>query len=189
VTFHFFEPLEHFRVVVRSPHIRPVIFVPFRLPHVGTAEVVQRFGYIFQRTLLDRGLQPDLERLLRGEGGSGRLLDHVEANLLYYATAIIAAGDHAARHAALAKVRDATGTPLTDLIENSVLGRVGNAIALPLRSLAQLPREWREALAAYRASPPRLNEEFSVNIPHPGVWVTAQPHEPMQQAAVESAAG
>src|ERR1041385_3669894 len=33
VTFHFFEPLEHFRVVVRSPRIRPGIFAPFRSPH------------------------------------------------------------------------------------------------------------------------------------------------------------
>lgn len=189
VTFHFFEPLEHFRVVVRSPRVRPVIFVPFRLPNVATPDVVQRFGYIFRRTLLDRGMLPDLERLLNGEGGAGRLLEHVEANLLYYSTAIIAAGDHAARHAALAKVRDATGVPLTDLVENSVLGRVGSAIAMPLRSLAQLPREWREALAAYTARPPRLTEEFNVNIPHPGVWVTAQPHEPMQHAGAETAAG
>jgi hypothetical protein len=192
VTFHFFEPLEHFRVVVRSPRIRPVVFVPFRLPNVATPDVVQRFGYIFRRTLLDRGMLPDLERLLNGESGGGggsRLLAHVEANLLYYSTAIIAAGDHAARHAALSKVRDATGTPLTDLIENSVLGRVGSAIALPLRSLAQLPPQWREALAAYTARPPRLTDEFNVNIPHPGVWVTAQPHEPMQQAETETAAG
>ena len=192
VTFHFFEPLEHYRVVVRNPRIRPVIFVPFRLPNVATPLVVQRFGYIFRRTLLDRGMLPDLERLLNGEsGGAGasRLLEHVEANLLYYSTAIIAAGDHAARHAALAKVRDATGRPLTELIENSVLGRVGSAIALPLRSLAQLPAQWREAFAAYTARPPRRTEEFTVNIPHPGVWVTAQPHEPMQQAETETAAG
>jgi hypothetical protein len=192
VTFHFFEPLEHYRVVVRSPRIRPVIFVPFRLPNVATAEVVQRFGYIFRRTLLDRGMVPDLERLLNGESagtGGSRLLEHVEANLLYYSTAIIAAGDHAARHAALSKLRDAAGTPLTDSIENTVLGRVGNAIALPLRSLAQLPKEWREALATYTTRPPRLTEEFHVNIPHPGVWVTAQPHEPMQQAISESATG
>jgi hypothetical protein len=192
VTFHFFEPLEHYRVVVRNPRIRPVIFVPFRLPNVATPHVVQRFGYIFRRTLLDRGMLPDLERLLNGEsGGAGaaRVIEHVEANLLYYSTAIIAAGDHAARHAALAKVRDATGRPLTELIENSVLGRVGSAIALPLRSLAQLPAQWREALAAYTARPPRLTEEFTVNIPHPGVWVTAQPHEPMQQAETETAAG
>jgi hypothetical protein len=192
VTFHFFEPLEHFRVVVRSPRIRPVIFVPFRLPNVATPHVVQRFGYIFRRTLLDRDMVPDLERLLNGESvgsGGSRLLEHVEANLLYYSTAIITAGDHAARHTALSKVRDASGVPLTDLVENTVLGRVGSTIAMPLRSLAQLPREWREALTTYTTRPPRLTEEFNVNIPHPGVWVTAQPHEPMQRSARESAAG
>src|SRR3989442_61745 len=106
VTFHFFEPLERFKVMVRSPRARPVVFVPFRLPNVATADVIQRFGYLFRRTLLDRGLLPDLERLLSGEepgaAPSGalrsRLLDHIEANLLYYSTAIISAGDPAARH-------------------------------------------------------------------------------------------
>src|SRR3989454_479382 len=57
VTFHFFEPLERFRVVVRTPRVRPVIFVPFRLPNLATPDVVRRFGYIFRRTLLDRSLQ------------------------------------------------------------------------------------------------------------------------------------
>src|SRR6059036_3409626 len=90
VTFHFFEPLERFKVMVRSPRARPVVFVPFRLPNVATADVIQRFGYLFRRTLLDRGLLPDLERLLSGEepgaAPSGaprsRLLEHIEANLL-----------------------------------------------------------------------------------------------------------
>src|SRR2546422_3911258 len=141
VTFHFFEPLERFRVAGRSPRVRPVIFVPFRLPNLATPDVVRRFGYIFRRTLLDRSLQPDLERLLSSDDGWGsdgaarsRLLDHIEANLLYYSTAIISAGDPAARYAALAKLRDPSGRPLTDLVENTVLGRIGNAIALPLRS-------------------------------------------------------
>src|SRR5437762_2158605 len=182
------EPLERFRVVVRTPRVRPVIFVPFRLPNLATPDVVRRFGYIFRRTLLDRSLQPDLERLLSSDDGWGsdgaarsRLLDHIEANLLYYSTAIISAGDPAARYAALAKLRDPSGRPLTDLVENTVLGRIGNAITLPLRSADQLPREWQEALAAYTARPPRVNEVFTVTIPHPGVWVTAQPHDPMQQ--------
>src|SRR5881409_3549438 len=93
VTFHFFEPLERFKVVVRTPRVRPVIFVPFRLPNLATPDVVRRFGYIFRRTLLDRALQPDLDRLLssddgwsgEGKGGTGRpggahnrLLDHIE---------------------------------------------------------------------------------------------------------------
>jgi len=60
---------------------------------------------------------------------------------------------------------------------------------LPLRSAAQLPREWQDALAAYTARPPRVSEGFTVTIPHPGVWVTAQPHDPMQQAERESATG
>jgi hypothetical protein len=189
VTFHFFEPLERFKVQVRSPRARPVIFVPFRLPNVATPDVVRRFGYLFRRTLLDRGLLPDLERLLVGDttsavgGASGRLLEHVEANLLYYSTAIISAGDPAARHVALSKLRDPAGRPLTDVVENTVLGRVGNAIALPLRAAADLPREWGDALAAYQARPLRGTEGFVVTIPHPGVWVNAQAHAPMQQQA------
>jgi len=195
VTFHFFEPLERFKVMARSPHVRPVIFVPFRLPTVATPDVVRRFGYIFRRTLLDRGLLPDLDQLLggddaraetprRGGGGGGeRLLDHIESNLLYYSTAIITAGDPAARHVALSKLRDPMGRPLTDVVENTVVGRFGSAIALPLRSPAQLPPERRDALAAYTARPLRVTDSFVVTIPHPGVWVSAQAHEPMQQQA------
>src|SRR5205807_10157407 len=173
----FFEPLERFKVMVRSPRARPVIFVPFRLPNVATPDVVRRFGYLFRRTLLDRGMLPDLERLLGGDeasvpaGARGRLLEHIEANLLYYSTAIISAGDPAARHVALSKLRDPAGRPLTDVIENTVVGRVGSAIALPLRSAGQLPAEWRDALAAYQAKPLRVTEGLVVTIPHPGVWV------------------
>jgi len=195
VTFHFFEPLERFRVVVRTPRIRPVVFVPFRLPNVATPDVVRRFGYIFRRTLLDRGLVADLDKALQEPEGEGmarwhRLLEHIEANLLYYSTAIIAAGDPAARHTALSKLRGPTGTALTDVVENTVVGRIGHAIALPLRSSALLPAEWRDAFDVYTARPPRVSEEFNVTIPHPGVWVSAQPHEPMQQQAdLQSAAG
>jgi len=194
VTFHFFEPLERFKVMVRSPRTRPVVFVPFRLPNVATPDVVQRFGYLFRRTLLDRGLLPDLERLLSGDEPSAapssaprsRLLEHIEANLLYYSTAIISAGDPAARHVALSKLRDPSGRPLTDVVENTVIGRVGNAIALPLRSAGELPAQWREALAAYQARPLRVSDGFVVTIPHPGVWVSAQAHEPMQQQQTDS---
>jgi hypothetical protein len=194
VTFHFFEPLERFKVMVRSPRARPVLFVPFRLPNVATPDVVQRFGYLFRRTLLDRGLLPDLERLLSGDEPSatrsgaprGRLLEHIEANLLYYSTAIISAGDPAARHVALAKLREPGGRPLTDVVENTVVGRLGNAIALPLRAARELPAQWRDALAAYQARPLRVSDGFVVTIPHPGVWVSAQAHEPMQQQQADS---
>src|SRR6266852_1999439 len=194
VTFHFFEPLERFKVMVRSPRARPVVFVPFRLPNVATADVIQRFGYLFRRTLLDRGLLPDLERLLAGEepgaAPSGaprtRLLEHIEANLLYYSTAIISAGDPAARHVALSKLRDPAGRPLTDVVENTVIGRVGSAIALPLRAAEELPVQWRDTLAHYQARPLRVSDGFVVTIPHPGVWVSAQAHEPMQQQQTDS---
>src|SRR5438876_176641 len=194
VTFHFFEPLERFKVMVRSLRARPVVFVPFRLPNVATPDVVRRFGYLFRRTLLDRGLLPDLERLVSGDEPStapsgaprSRLLEHIEANLLYYSTAIISAGDPAARHVALSKLRDPAGRPLTDVVENTVIGRLGNAIALPLRSAGELPVQWRDALAAYQARPLRVSEGFVVTIPHPGVWVSAQAHEPMQQEQADS---
>src|SRR5260370_10600892 len=106
--------------MVRSPRVRPVVFVPFRLPHVATPDVVRRFGYLFRRTLLDRGLLPDLERLLSGDepsaapagGPRTRLLEHIEANLLYYSTAIISAGGPAAPHVALSETRDPPRPPL-----------------------------------------------------------------------------
>src|SRR5256885_1296474 len=130
VTFHFFEPLERFKVMVRSPRARPVIFVPFRLPNVATPDVVRRFGYLFRRVLLDRGLLPDLERLLAGDdagvptGARGRLLEHIEANLLYYSTAIISAGDPPARHVALSQLREPAGRPPTDGVEDTRPGPV-----------------------------------------------------------------
>src|SRR5207245_9644705 len=131
---------------------------------------------VFRRAVRVRALQPDVDRRLsadggwsgEGKGGAGRpggahnrLLDHIEANLLYYSTAIISAGDPASRHAALAKLRDPSGRPLTDLVENTVLGRSGNAIGSPLRSADQLQRDWHDALAAYPARTPRVIVEFT----------------------------
>src|SRR5256885_2082009 len=58
VTFHFFEPLERFKVMVRSPRARPVLFVPFRLPNVATPDVIQRLGYPFPPPLPPPGPPP-----------------------------------------------------------------------------------------------------------------------------------
>src|SRR3989440_120041 len=162
--------------MVRSPRARPVVFVPFRLPNVATPDVVRRFGYLFRRTLLDRGLLPDLERLVSGDEPStapsgaprSRLLEHIEANLLYYSTAIISAGDPAARHVALSKLRDPAGRPLTDVVENTVIGRVGNAIALPLRSAGELPVQWREARRPPPNPPARAGGAPARSRPPPG---------------------
>jgi hypothetical protein len=67
-----------------------------------------------------------------------------------------------------------------------VVGRLVSAIALPLRSAADLPAQWRDALAAYQARPLRVSDGFLVTIPHPGVWVSAQAHEPVQQQQTDS---
>src|SRR6058998_3412029 len=158
VTFHFFEPLERFKVMVRSPRARPVVFVPFRLPNVATADVIQRFGYLFRRTLLDRGLLPDLERLLSGEepgaAPSGaprsRLLEHIEANLLYYSTAIISAGDPAARYVALSKLRHRAAPALG--------GRAAGPVAGRARRLPGAPAAGERRLRGHDSASRRLGE-------------------------------
>src|SRR6059036_1467552 len=65
LTYHFVEPIERHRVIVRTPRFRPALLVPFRLPNIATREVVQRFGYGLRRNLLDRALGADFD-LVRG---------------------------------------------------------------------------------------------------------------------------
>ncbi|MGH7568306.1 MAG: hypothetical protein ACREL9_04920, partial [Gemmatimonadales bacterium] len=66
LAYHFFEPLERFRVRHRAGRVRPVVLVPFRLPELATRTVVRQFAHIFRRALLDRTLVPELDSLLRG---------------------------------------------------------------------------------------------------------------------------
>lgn len=322
LAYHFFEPLERFRVRHRTGRVRPVVLVPFRLPELATRTVVRQFAHILRRALLDRTLLPELESLLRGgtdpaggappvselrlmvhpapqdppldprrlwcflhadavrytvhffpatpqiahagsappgapprathwigairladfhqhplrfpgqlslENGStttwvfetlhlegrvgdgwkrlatisdlvfpaqsrvqltslaalwagseldprdGRLLAHIGANLVYYAAAIISAGDPRQRYLALSKLRDPlTGRSLTDLVENTVVGVVGSHIALPLRAVADAPPELQEAFALYTARPPRISEDVVVTVPVPGIWLSTQ---------------
>lgn len=69
VTYHFYEPLERYRVTSRAAQIRPAVLVPFRLPNLATRAVVRQFGSILRRALLDRALDPDLQRMLEPAGG------------------------------------------------------------------------------------------------------------------------
>ena len=325
LAFHYFEPVERFRVGARAARVRPAVLIPFQLPNLATRAQVQRFSTTLRRVLLERSLLNDLDwvigigrrpldpstappvselRLLvqtdpgtppidlrqvwcflhadsaryavhffpadpptqPGSGGSGggglapplprrwigairladfhqqplrfpghlvlengsrvvlsfnalhlegragdvwkrlvsirdfvlnresqahlaslvalaeapgldaresRLLGHIAANLPYYAAALIAVGDSTLRYLALSKVRDAEGRSLVDLIENRVVGIVGNYIACPLRSVDALPAELR---AAFRASAPaRTLEETVVTVPIPGLWLSQQP--------------
>lgn len=178
LTYHFIEPVERYRVIVRTPRPRPVLLVPFRLPNIATRDVVRRFGHQLRRALLDRAFLPDMERVLaNGEppaDAERRLYGHITSNLAYYSATIIAAGDPADRFFALAKVRDPAGRPLTDVIENVVVGRVGSYVAFPLRSLEYTTPEWRAALADEHVQRLRAFQEATVTLPIPGVWLRAQ---------------
>src|SRR5213594_4184033 len=178
LTYHFVEPIERHRVIVRTPRFRPALLVPFRLPNIATREVVRRFGHALRRNLLDRTLGADFDQVLGADappaGVERRLYAHIAAHLAYYSATIIAAGDPAERFFALAKLRDPRGHPLTDLIENTVVDRVGNYVAFPLRSVAHASPEWRSVLTSSSALPPRTSQEFSVTLPVPGVWLRSE---------------
>src|SRR6267143_592792 len=180
LTYHFVEPIERHRVIVRTPRFRPALLVPFRLPNIATREVVRRFGHVLRRNLLDRTLGPDIDQVLGGgadavpTAAEQRVYAHIAAHLPYYSATIIAAGDPAERFFALAKLRDPQGRPLTDVIENIVVDRVGNYVAFPLRSAEFTTAEWRSALAASAAQLSRALQEFSVTLPVPGVWLRSE---------------
>ena len=191
LTYHFVEPIERHRVIVRTPRFRPALLVPFRLPNIATREVMQRFGHALRRNLLDRNLGADFD-LVRGPDAvpaavEQRVYAHIAGHLAYYSATIIAAGDPAERFFALAKLRDPRGHPLTDLIENTVVDRVGNYVAFPLRSVAHASPEWRSALTSSSGQPPRTSQEFSVTLPVPGVWLRSELFP--AQVATERGAG
>src|SRR2546425_8367585 len=178
LTYHFVEPIERHRVIVRTPRFRPALLVPFRLPNIATREVVRRFGYALRRNLLDRTLGPDIDQVLGADpvpaAAEQRVYAHIAAHLPYYSASIIAAGDPAERCFALAKLRDPQGRPLTDVIENIVVDRVGHYVAFPLRSTDFTPPEWRSVLAASAAPLARASQEFGVTLPVPGVWLRSE---------------
>jgi hypothetical protein len=186
LTYHFVEPVERYRVIVRTPRLQPAILVPFRMPNIATREVVRRYGHALKRAVLDRAFLPDIEHVLSTPDPTPaieqRLYGHISAQLPYYSATIIAAGDPAERFLALAKLRDSEGRPLTDVIENVVVGRVGNYVAFPLRSLAFTTPEWRAALADDTVHRIRAFQEVSVTLPIPGIWLRAQ----LSPAVVES---
>jgi hypothetical protein len=196
LTYHFVEPVERHRVIVRTPRFRPALLVPFRLPNIATREVVRRFGHVLRRNLLDRTLGPDIDQVLGADAPPAaveqRVYAHIAAHLPYYSATIIAAGDPAERFFALAKLRDPRGRPLTDIIENVVVDRVGNYVAFPLRSTDFTTPEWRSALLALAvpassAAQVRPSQEVIVTLPVPGVWLRSELFP--AQVATESDAG
>jgi hypothetical protein len=101
-----------------------------------------------------------------------RLLGHIAANLPYYAAALIAAGDPTLRYLALTKVVDKDGRSLADMIENRVVGIVGNYIACPLRTANALPAPMRDRFAGLPAI--RTPAEITITVPIPGLWLSQQ---------------
>ncbi|HEV2671520.1 MAG TPA: hypothetical protein VGU74_10525 [Gemmatimonadales bacterium] len=179
LSYHFFEPVERYRVIVRAPRLRPALLVPFRLPNIATREVVRRFGHALRRGLVDRRFAPDVDAILSSDEPAAaveqRLYEHIAAHLPYYSATIIAAGDPAERFFALAKLRDPRGRPLTDIIENAVVGRVGNFVAFALRSVEFTTLEWRKALSAAGSAPlARAGQDFTVVLPLPGTWLRSE---------------
>src|SRR6266516_2222613 len=178
LTYHFVEPIERHRVIVRTPRFRPALLVPFRLPNIATREVVRRFGHALRRNLLDRRLGPDVDQVLGSDAVPAaveqRVYAHIAAHLPHYSATIIAAGDPAERFFALAKLRDPGGRPLTDVIDNIVVDRVGNYVAFPLRTADFTTPEWRSVLAAPASQLGRASQEFNVTLPVPGVWLRSE---------------
>lgn len=181
LTYHFVEPVERYRVIVRAPQHYPAMLVPFRLPNIATREVVRRFGYAIRRSLLDRSLGPAVEEVLSAAApgpsaaAERRLYAHIAAHLPYYSATIIASGDPAERFFALAKLRDPKGRPLTDVIQNVVVGRVGNYVAFLLRSTEFTTPEWHTLLGAVgKAAVTREWQDQTVTLPLPGIWLRSE---------------
>src|SRR6185437_9357814 len=70
MTYHFFEPLQRYRVVARTARVRPAVLVPFRLPNQAVRAMVRQYGHVVRRVLLDRTLLAELDALL-GLGTTG----------------------------------------------------------------------------------------------------------------------
>lgn len=177
LTYHVVEPVERYQVIVRTPRLRPAMLVPFRLPNIATRDVVKRFGHALRRAVLDRAFGPDIDQVLNDQASAEterRLFEHIASHMPYYSATIIAAGDPAERFFALAKLKDPQGRPLTDVIENIVVGRVGNYVAFPLRSVELAPAAWHAVLAHDAVRSIRASQEISVTLPVPGVWLRSE---------------
>ena len=71
MTYHFYEPLQRYRVVARTARVRPAVLVPFRLPTQAVRGMVRQYGHVLRRVLLDRTLLPELDALLGLKAGPG----------------------------------------------------------------------------------------------------------------------
>jgi len=103
------------------------------------------------------------------DSGIARLVDHLNANRIYYTAAIIGGGDAGNRYLVLTQFTDGYGNNLTDIVDNTVAGTVGNYLAFPLRSQDYLPREFQGQVAL-----PDEPDERLITMPTPGVFAESQ---------------
>jgi len=102
---------------------------------------------------------------------TGRLIEHLNAYSPYYTTALISGGDAGSRYLALSAYTDDAGVPLTDIIDNTVVGSIGNYAAFPLQGPDHLPASYGTVEASWLSEPP---DERIVTLPTPGVFAESQ---------------
>jgi hypothetical protein len=103
--------------------------------------------------------------------GLDRLLPHLNANSLYYTSALIAAGDSSLRYLLLASSTDAAGNYFSDLVDNTVVGFIGNYVGFPLRDPNYLPAQYRTDV---QVDLPKTRNERLITMPSPGVFAESQ---------------
>jgi len=108
-----------------------------------------------------------------------RLISHLNANRTYYTAAIIGGGDAGLRHLILARYGNYNGKILADVVDNTVVGYVGNCIAFPLKSLADIPPNYLgnltiEEARVLLANPPSESQERLITLPTPGIFAESQ---------------
>jgi hypothetical protein len=112
------------------------------------------------------------------DAGMERLIGHLNANLVYYSAAIISGGDAGLRYMATAQLRDWRNESLADVIENTVVGFVGNYAAFPLKG-RQLPPGLIEGSVEGEETWPTIDEpsdpdERIITLTTPGIFAESQ---------------
>ncbi len=110
---------------------------------------------------------------------ASRLIEHLNANPVYYTAAIISGGDAGLRYMALTKLKDWRNQVLADVVDNTIVGFVGNYAAFPLKG-QQLPPGMIEGGAVGEEVWPDLSKIVSepaeriITLPTPGVFAESQ---------------
>jgi hypothetical protein len=106
-----------------------------------------------------------------------RLLGHLNANSVYYTSAIIAGGDSGRRYLSLSQIHDASDQSLADIVENRIAGFIGNYAAFPVNGIDDLPTSIRAKFRLDRGDPSldaAPGDERLVTLPTPGVFAESQ---------------